>query len=205
MSESTPHDKEAAGRRKQAWRTVLVLSLMVLAVLLAWAGGRIVESRLVPGRLGQGGPVRSGPATRPDDDGSLKASDPLAGSGLVPFGGDPAGIAPPRGCRRLYGFQRRNDQDIERQVRYELAGSADDAAGHYAGQLTRLGYRMLKDSVAPGGRRTLVFGKLDAWLTVSLLNDARNEKIVSIVVVAVTPTAPAAPMAPAAPAAPTKR
>jgi hypothetical protein len=168
---------------------------MVLAVLLAWAGGRIVESRLVSGRLGQGGPTRSGPATRPDDDGPLKARDPLAGSGLVPFGGDPAGIAPPRGCRRLYGFQRRNDQDIERQVRYELAGSADAAAGHYAGQLTRLGYRVLEDRVAPGGRRTLVFifGKLDGLVTVSLLNDARNEKMVGIVVVAVTPTAPATP------------
>ncbi len=192
MAENAPLT-DAAGRRKQAWRTVLVLSLMVLAVLLAWAGGRIVERRLVSGHRGQSGAIRSGPATRPDSDSPLKARDPLAGSGLVPFGGDPAGVAPPHGCRRLYGFQRRNDLDIERQVRYELAGSADAAAGHYAGQLTRLGYRVLEDRVVPGGRRTLVFGKLDGWVTVSLLNDARNEKMVSIVVVAVTPTAPATP------------
>ena len=196
MSESTPHDKEAAGRRKQAWRTVLVLSLMVLAVLLAWLGGQIVEGRLVSARRGPSVAIRPGPAARPEDDSPLNASNPLAGSGLVPFGGDPAGVAPPRGCRRLYGFQRRNDSDIERQARYELAGSADEAAGHYAGQLTALGYRVLEDRTGPGGRRTLVFGKLDGWVTVSLLNDARNAKMINIVVVAVTPTAPAATATP---------
>jgi hypothetical protein len=190
MVENTPLT-DAAGRRKQAWRTVLVLSLMVLAVLLAWLGGQIVEGRLVSARRGPSGAIRPGPAARPEDDSPLKASNPLAGSGLVPFGGDPAGVAPPRGCRRLYGFQRRNDSDIERQARYELAGSADDAAGHYAGQLARLGYRVLEDRTGPGGRRTLVFGKLDGWVTVSLLNDARNAKMINIVVVAVTPTAPA--------------
>jgi hypothetical protein len=192
MVENTPLT-DAAGRRRQARRTVLVLSLMVLAVLLAWLGGRIVERWLVSGRRGPSVAIRSGPAARSEDDSPLKASDPLAGSGLVPFGGDPAGVAPPYGCRRLYGFQRRNDDDIERQVRYELAGTADAAAGHYAGKLAALGYRVLEDRVAPGGRRTLVFGKLDAWVTVSLLNDARNAKMINIVVVAVTPTAPAAP------------
>jgi len=190
--ENTPLT-EAAGRRRQARRTVLVLSLMVLAVLLAWAGGRIVEGRLVSARRGQSGAIRSGPATRPGSDSPFRLDNPLAGSGLVPFDGDPAGVAPPHGCRRLYGFQCRNDLDIERQVSYELAGEPDAAAGHYAGQLTRLGYRMLKDGVSPDGRRTLVFGKLDEWVTVSLRKDARNAKMVSIVVVAAAPTVPATP------------
>jgi len=192
MAENTPLT-EAAGRPRQARRTVLVLSLMVLAVLLAWAGGRIVEGRLVSARRGLSGAIRSGPATRPGSDSPFRLDNPLAGSGLVPFDGDPAGVAPPRGCRRLYGFQCRNDLDIERQVSYELAGEPDAAAGHYAGQLTRLGYRMLKDGVSPDGRRTLVFGKLDEWVTVSLRRDSRNAKMVSIVVVAVAPTAPATP------------
>ena len=163
---------------------------MVLAVLLAWLGGQIVEGWLVSGRRGPSVAIRPGPATRPEDDSPLKARDPLAGSGLVPFGGDPAGVAPPRGCRRLYGFQRRNDSDIERQARYELAGTADAAAGHYAGQLTALGYRMIQDGVRPDGRRTIVFGKRDGWVTVSLRNDAKDARMVSIVVVAVAPTAP---------------
>ena len=188
--ENTPLT-EAAGRRRQARRTVLVLSLMVLAVLLAWAGGRIVEDSLVSARRGQPRAIRSGPATRPGSDEPFKLNQPLAASGLVPLAGDPAGVAPPYGCRRLYGFQRRNDLDIERQVSYEMAGEPDAAVGHYAGQLTRLGYRMLEDRVGPGGRRTLVFGKLDGWVTVSLRKDARNAKMVSIVVVAVAPTAPA--------------
>jgi hypothetical protein len=199
MSDSTLHDNQAAGRRKQARRTVLVLSLMVLAVGLAWAGGRIVESRLVAARRGQSGAIRSGPATRPESDTPFGLDNPLAESGLVPFDGAPAGVAPPRGCRRLYGFQRRNDLDIERQVSYEMAGEPDAAAGHYAGQLTRLGYQVLEDRAGPDGRRTLVFGKLDGWVTVSLRKDARNAKMVSIVVVAVAPTSPTAP------ATPTKR
>jgi hypothetical protein len=164
---------------------------MVLAVLLAWAGGRVVEDSLVAARRGQPKAIQPGPATRPGSDEPFKLNQPLAGSGLVPFDGNPAGVAPPYGCRRLYGFQRRNDLDIERQVSYEMAGEPDAAAGHYAGQLTRLGYRMLEDRAGPGGRRTLVFGKLDGWVTVSLRKDARNAKMVSIVVVAVAPTAPA--------------
>ncbi len=193
MSDNTLHDKQAAGRRKQARRTLLVLSLMVLAVLLAWAGGRIVEGWLIATHRGQGGAIRPGPATRPEKDTPFKLSDPLAGSGLVPFAGDPAGIAPPRGSRRLYGFQRRNEQDIERQVQYELAGTQEAAAAHYAGGLTAMGYQVLGDRVGPGGRRTLVFGKRDAWVTVSLRNDARNAKMVHIAVVAVAQTAPATP------------
>ena len=192
MAENTPKT-EAAGRRKQARRTVLVLSMMVLAVLLAWAGGRIVERWLVASRRGQSGPVGRGPATRPENETPFTLSNPLAGSGLVPFAGDPAGVAPPRGCRRLHGFQRRNDQDIEWQVSYELAGAQEAAAAHYAGRLTALGYRVLEDSIRPDGRRTLVFGKRDGWVTVSLRNDARNARMVSIVVVAVAQTAPAAP------------
>ena len=189
MAENTPLT-EAAGRRRQARRTVLVLSLMVLAVLLAWAGGRIVEDSLVSARRGQPRAIRSGPATRPDSNEPFKLNQPLAGSGLVPFDGDPAGVAPPRGCRRLYGFQCRNDLDIERQVSYEMAGEPDAVAGYYAGRLAGLGYQVLKDGVSPGGRRTLVFGKLDGWVTVSLRKDSRNAKMVSIVVVAVAPTAP---------------
>ena len=193
MSDNTLQDKQAAERRKQARRTVLVLSMMVLAVLLAWAGGRLVEGWLVASHRGPSGAIRPGPATRPENDPPFKLTNPLAGSGLVPFSGDPAGVAPPRGCRRLYGFQRRNDQDIEWQVSYELAGSVEAAAGHYAGRLAALGYRVLNDGLKPDGRRTLIFGKRDGWVTVSLRNDPRNAKMVSIVVVAVALTAPATP------------
>ena len=172
--------------------------MMVLAVLLAWAGGRIYEDWLVAAHRVRQVAIRSGPTTRPEDDSPFGLNDSLGGSGLVPFDGDPAGVSPPPGCRRLYGFQRRSDLDVERQVRYEVAGSADAAAGHYAGQLARLGYRVLEDRAGPNGRRTLVFGKLDAWVTVSLLNDPKHAKMVSIVVVAVTPAAQA-------PAPPNKR
>lgn len=185
MSEKPPQDTEAAGRRKQAWRTVLVLSLMILAVLAAWVGGKVVEAWLVESHQGPQWAISPGPTTQPDD--ALSLDSPLAAVGLTAFKGDPGGIAPAPAARRVTGFERRMARQVEQQARYELAGSPGVVVAHYEAEMARLGYEKLKDAVQPDGRRAVVFGKRDGWATVSLRRDARNVKMVIIVVTAVSP------------------
>ena len=188
MPEQTPPDDRTT-RPKQARRTVLVLAMMVGAVVLAWSAGKVVEMVLVSGYRQAAAPHRPGPATRPDE-GVGDAASPLAAAGLSAFAGDPAGVAPPTGSRRIFGVQRVGEDEIERQVRYSATVSADETAAHYEKVFGALGYRRMRDAAAAGQRRVLVFSKADSWATVSLLMDPQNVKMTNVVVVAVTPIAP---------------
>ncbi len=187
MSEKPPQDTEAAGRRKQAWRTVLVLFLMVGAVLAAWVGGKVVEAWFVGSHQGSQWAISPGPTTRPGDDEPLSFDSPLSAAGLTSYTGDPGGIVPAPGSRRVFGFERRMARQVEQQARYELVGSPEAVVAHYEAEMARLGYEKLKDAVQPDGRRAIVFGKRDGWATVSLRKDARNAKMVIIAVTAVSP------------------
>jgi len=190
MSEKPPQDTEATGRRKHVWRTVLVLSLMVVAVLGAWVGSKAVEAWLVASSQSPRGAISPGPTTQLSDH-TLSLDSPLA-AGLLPFAGDPFGIAPAPASRRVFGFQRRMAGQVEQQARYELAGSPESAVGHYEAEMARLGYAKLKDAVGPDGRRAIVFAKRDGWATISLRKEARNGKMVIIAVTAVSPVPPGA-------------
>jgi len=187
MSDKPPKDTEAAGRRKQAWRTVFVFSAMVLAVLVAWLGSKAVEAWLVGSHRGSRVAIFPGPTTQPFDDAPMSLDSPLAAAGLTSFKGEPGGIPPAPSARRVFGFERRLAGQVEQQARYERVGSADIVARHYEAELARRGYEKLKDTVGADGRRAIVFGKRDGWATVSLRRDARNVKMVIIVVTAVSP------------------
>ncbi len=187
MSDKPSKDVEAAGRRKRVQRTVLVLSAMVLAALAAWVGSKAVEAWLVGSHRGSRAAIFPGPTTQPFDDAPLSLDSPLAASGLTSFAGDPGGIPSVPLARRVFGFERRMAGQVEQQARYELVGLPDVVAGHYQAELARQGYEKLKDAVRADGRRAIVFGKRDGWVTVSLRRDARNVKMVIIAVTAVSP------------------
>jgi len=187
MSDTPPKDTEAVGRRKQVRHAVFVFSAMVLAVLVAWVGGKAVEAWLVGSHRGSRGAITPGPTTQPYADAPLSLDSPLTALGLTSFTGDPGGIPPVPSARRVFGFERRMARQVEQQARYELVGSPDAVAEHYEAELARRGYEKLKDAVGADGRRAIVFGKRDGWATVSLRRDARNVKMVIVSVTAVTP------------------
>lgn len=190
MAEQPPPEKEHAGRRKQVQRTVSVLLLLVTAVAVAWVGGKIVESVLVSGYRPPSVARRPSRSTRPNDP-AWGADFPLDAAGLSNFRGDPGGVAPPPGSRRMYGVQRRTEDEVERQAHYRAPGPIDAAAAHYEAALAAMGYRRLKHSPAANRGSVLVFAKGAEWITVSLRTSPRNVKMVNVIVVAVTPDVPA--------------
>jgi hypothetical protein len=191
-----PSEQNAASaRRRQALKTALYLTCLVVAVLAAWLLHRAIRSRRASrgggaSRLAVAPRPRSGPAWTPGAParGAEIVAAPLQALGLASLAGHPGGLEPPAGAERLYGFRRALSDQVEQLGRYEYAGSPDAAARHYVATLAGEGYRLLKDSTGPDGRRVLVFLRDAGHATIALRTDPAGGKIVTIVATVVTPT-----------------
>ena len=148
-----PSGNTPSRRRPSVKRALLLAAFFVAAGLAVRQGVRL----FVPGPPVQ--PVLPDPgiAKSPSDGEwsatgpSQMASDPLAGSGLVPFDGDPGGIGPPDGAKRRFGFSRVVVGERHEQASYEFAGPSDAAAEHYLRVLREAGYAISADGIAISG------------------------------------------------------
>ena len=189
-------DPARAERHKQARTTLLVLALMVAAVFLTWLAVEVVRARrLASGRQDRGEAIHPGPHPpaewEPNDPREVFTS-PYKAVGLADLEGDPGGIAPPAGAKRLFGFRQPIDGEVRMLGRYELAGTAEKAADHYLRSLRKDGFSLLRDSTDAEGARRLLFEKPPGSVTVALRTNLREAKIVIITVTVVGPTGPAA-------------
>jgi len=185
---------DRARRGREVRRAVLVLGGIVGTVFLAWLAGEAVRAYLHavhkrPAAAAIGAGPTTLPAKPPQSLAELIAA-PLAGTGLVPSDGDPAGLAPPPGAKRLYGFVRRLTDQAEQQARYEVAAGRDEIVAHYDKAMAARGLRKLKDATDPTGRRMAIYRGSDGYATVALRTDRQEAKMVIVVVTVVTPARP---------------
>ena len=190
-------EKAEAQRRKLVSKTALALALMVVGVGAIYLAGRGVRAYLLSRpRAGRDAVIHPGPTTRSLSvpQGPVEAATaPLAAVGLVRLRGDPAGIAPPAGARRLFAYQRRRSEETEQQGRYEFDGPADEAAGHYTAALAKKGFTLVRDGVGPLGRRMLIFDGRGGYAAVAFRTNPPKDRTVIIVLTVVQPTTTKAP------------
>lgn len=171
--------------------TALYLAFLVAGAFAIWQIAVFVKSRLA------GSPPVAGPTTlavgptsqprwEPPGPAEMLAA-PLAAAGLTEMSSDPANVPAPAGARRLDAFQRIYTGQVEQKARYELPGSADQAAEHYKRKLKDAGFDLLKDTAQLTGERKLVFFKGRWHAVVTLRKNARRAKIVDIILTVAGP------------------
>lgn len=173
-------------RRREIRRTVLLLALMLAGTFAAWQIVVFVL-RQTGAQRGVDSFAKVHPrAEHAKDPCSLKEmlSSPLKAVGLVALDGDPDGVAPPPGARRLEAFQRRLEGQNEQRARYVLAGSgaAATAAEHYRQALPAKGFAPRRETKS-GGVRWFIFGGDKAAAVVCLRGPRPIDKIESVEII----------------------
>ena len=138
---------------------VLYLCLLAAGIFVAWQF-HLYWRRSETASFGQAyRDQTAGPATQAAflNEGTESVSeliepltDPLFAEqavGMKRLKGDPAGLQPPAGAKRRFGFQRFVADSVEQQASYALPGELAGIADHYRQALRAAGFELLEDSV----------------------------------------------------------
>lgn len=187
MSDS-PDRPDVPPRRRGRW--ALYLLLVASGLFAAWqiyVFASSVRRSAGPGALNAGvckPAPGSPPATMPLDPLDVRG-DPLGRMGLAPLEGDPGGIAPPPGARRLGARRRRADGQVWLEGRYDYDGTLDAAVEHYRRIAAARGLRGIGDREVRFGWRQVIFDGEEVLLRISLRKKPSDDKIVRLVVVVI--------------------
>ena len=182
MTATPPAPKDRPTRRK-VWASLLYLAILAAGVFAAW---QIHEFRALRRQVElplPDQPDSAQPASRP---GGLLA-DPLGPSGLAPLAGDPGGLPPPPGARRVSAFQSKALGLLRQQARYELAADAQAVVGHYGQILAERGLPLLRDKTDPAGGRELLWAAGRTTVSLVLRKPSQDEKIGVVILVVCGP------------------
>lgn len=110
----------------------------------------------------------------------------LSGTGLSPLAGEPGGIAPPAGARRLTAVGRQAGGVREELGRYELEGELPLCQKHYRDLLNSRGFKLTGEPQETGLSR-MIFFRDSTQVVVSLRKASADGKTVEITVVCQRP------------------
>ncbi len=165
-----------------------MLALLVAGTFAAWQIAVFVLRRAKGPTRGAGDSAKLLPGVQwAGDPCSLKemASSPLKAMGLTALDGDPGGVAPPQGARRMEAFQRRLEGQSEQRARYELRrpGAAGAAEEHYGRVLAGKGFVQRREVKSGGGSKRLIYAGDGAAATVYLRGLRATDKIEGVEIV----------------------
>ena len=176
-----------ARRSREISRTLVWLCLLAAGIFVAWLVHRWLRREGPASPHSTDAPNRGplAPATGPAGvTGLLGASrDPARMAGLVAIDRDPQNLPAPPGALRRWAFRRERGGIVQELAVYDHAPAVQGVIDHYAGALTKRGFRRVRLPSSVGAARRVSFRKEQMHVVISLRKHGKDAKLVRVRVV----------------------